>query len=79
VSGVVQTCHHEPDGNTSGTADVSGDRPTTVADPEEMHMSTIEFFEYLSHSEATRELAQQLADAWVSHEVGYVPEQVTAA
>jgi hypothetical protein len=42
-------------------------------------MNTIDFFEYLVRNEATRELAHQLADAWVSREVGYVPEQLTAA
>ena len=39
-------------------------------------MNTIDFFEYLVRNEATRELAHQLADAWVSREVGYVPEQL---
>jgi len=42
-------------------------------------MNTIDFFEYLNSSEATRELAHQLADAWVTREVGYVPELQSAA
>jgi hypothetical protein len=42
-------------------------------------MSTIDFFEYLARHDATRELAHQLADAWVSHEIGYLPEAVKPA
>ena len=32
-------------------------------------MSVIEFFEYLATSEATNDLAHELADTWASHEV----------
>jgi hypothetical protein len=42
-------------------------------------MSTIDFFEYLGRNESTRELAHELADVWVAHEVGYLPELQTAA
>ena len=42
-------------------------------------MSTIDFFEYLGRSDATHQLAQELADAWVSRELGYVPELAPAA
>jgi hypothetical protein len=42
-------------------------------------MSTIDFFEYLGNTEATRALAHELADAWVSRELGYVPELAPAA
>ena len=42
-------------------------------------MSTIDFFEYLVRNESTRELAHELADVWVAHEVGYLPELQSAA
>lgn len=32
-------------------------------------MNVIEFFEYLATSEATNDLAHELADTWASHEV----------
>jgi hypothetical protein len=32
-------------------------------------MNVIEFFEYLATSEATNDLAHELADAWAAHEV----------
>lgn len=35
-------------------------------------MNVIEFFEYLAAAETTRELAHQLADAWVEQEFGSV-------
>ena len=46
---------------------------------EDVDMTTIEFFEYLARSSTTRDLAHELADAWVSHEVGFVPELAPAA
>jgi hypothetical protein len=42
-------------------------------------MTTIEFFEYLARHDTSRALAHELADAWVSREVGYVPEVAPAA
>jgi hypothetical protein len=47
--------------------------------PDVTGMNTIDFFEYLGGNEATRQLAQELADAWVSRELGYVPELAPAA
>ena len=47
--------------------------------PDVTGMSTIDFFEYLGSNEATRQLAHELADAWVSRELGYVPELAPAA
>ena len=42
-------------------------------------MNTIDFFEYLAHSEATRELAHELADTWVERVTTYRPELRPAA
>jgi hypothetical protein len=32
-------------------------------------MSVIDFFEYLASGEDTTELAQELADVWVAHQI----------
>jgi hypothetical protein len=34
-----------------------------------LFMNVIQFLEYLADAETTRELAHQLADAWVEHEL----------
>jgi hypothetical protein len=36
-----------------------------------LDMNVIEFFEYLAAAETTRDLAHQLADAWVEQEFGF--------
>ena len=33
-------------------------------------MNVIDFFEYLAANDSTRELALELADAWVEYELG---------
>ena len=38
----------------------------------EVGMNVIEFFEYLAGSDATRQLAYDLADTWVEHQLGGV-------
>jgi hypothetical protein len=36
----------------------------------EVGMNVIDFFEYLAASDATRQLAYDLADVWVEHQLG---------
>jgi len=46
----------------------SYEQPETIA-AGGREMSVIDFFEYLASSDETNELAQELADVWVAHQI----------